>query len=109
MVTLPKFTSVMSGSYKKDRRTSGGSSSSTGSSSYSYGSSTYGWANARTGKSHKNQNKAKGKRKDRFGQLGNGRVAKKFDTEFPTTMERLRRLLYEVVGTIQNGGGLEAT
>ncbi len=81
MVTLPKFTSVIGGSYKKDRRTSGGSSST--STSYSYGSSTYGWSNARTGKSsHKNQNKAKGKRKDRFGQLGNGRVAKEFDTEF---------------------------
>ena len=82
MVTLPKFSSVMNGSYKKDRRTSGGGGGSYGGGGYTYGSSSYGWSNARTGKSHKNRNKAKGKRKDRFGQLGNGQAAKEFDTEF---------------------------
>lgn len=82
MVTLPKFSSVMTGSYKKDRRTSGGGGGSYGGGGYTYGSSSYGWANARTGKSNKNRNKAKGKRKDRFGQLGNGQAAKEFDTEF---------------------------
>jgi hypothetical protein len=82
MVVLPKFNSVMSGSYKKDRRTSGGSSSKTSTSSSYYGSSYSGYSNSRTGKSHKNQNKAKGKRKDRFGMLGNSQAAVEFDNEF---------------------------